>query len=67
MLEGDAAQFGRALKNRAEALGDADRGAVFGADKARETIDRKICEQPVAGRPAASVAKPWCQKGSSSE
>src|SRR5437764_10928937 len=48
MLEGDAAQLGRALENRAEALGDADRGLVLGPDKAREALVREMREQPVA-------------------
>ncbi len=44
MLEGDAAQFGGAFEDGAEALGDADRGAVLGPDKAREALMREICE-----------------------
>src|SRR5207302_6404079 len=48
MLEGDAAQFGRALEDGVEALGDADRRLVLGADKAREALVREMREQPVA-------------------
>src|SRR4051794_4165552 len=50
VLEGDAAQLDRAFAHRAEALGDADRGAVLGADEAGGAGERDMPEQPVAGR-----------------
>src|SRR5437763_5580143 len=48
MLESDAAEFGGAFEVGAEALGDADRRAVLGANKAGGTGDRKMREEPVA-------------------
>src|SRR5437764_4201555 len=50
VLEGYAAQFGGALAHRAEALGDADRSLVFGADEAGGAGERHMREQPVARR-----------------
>src|SRR5689334_1703540 len=64
MLEGDAAQFGRAFEHRAEALCDADRGLVLRPDKTRGAIDRMMREEPVArcarglGREALAPERP---------
>src|SRR5205823_6250998 len=50
ILEDDAAQLDRTFTDRAEALGDADRGLVLGPDEARGAGERDMPEQPVARR-----------------
>ena len=67
MLEGDPAEFGCAFEDGAEAFGDADRGLVVGRMKLAARVSGKCPNSQSRAAPAASVAKPRCQKGWSSE